>query len=93
MFINSWCNGYAYSWLRGKDLRRGASPLGNFRPPGYALVFPSFPMERSASNWCFYIASHSLREYSMFDTTVLGQKNGLSDFSHRPLSGSVYVYF
>ena len=29
----------------------------------------------------------------MFDTTVLGQKNGLSDFSHRPFSGSVYVYF
>ena len=29
----------------------------------------------------------------MFDTAVLGQKNGLSDFSHRPLSGSVYVYF
>ena len=35
MFINSWCNGYAYSWLRGKDLRVSlrdppscGSPLG-----------------------------------------------------------------
>ena len=65
----------------------------NIRPPGFALVFPSFYMECCASNRCFYIASLSLREYSMFDTTVLGQKNGLSDFSHRPLSESVYVYF
>ena len=46
----------------------------NIRPPGYALVFPSFSMERSASNRCFYIASLSLKEYPLFNTTVWGQK-------------------